>query len=224
MLPLALTMLCALAAVALVTAEVRRSRRGRYASKPVASAAFVALAIAGGALTGPCSYGVWIVIGLVLGAGGDMALMFRSNRAFLTGLVLFLLGHVAYVIAFAVLVPVDHWLVVPALAPIIAGAAVLRYLWPHLGAMRLPVIAYTCVISLMVVGATAAVWGGSTVRCGLSEQAAWLLLAGAVLFFISDISVARDRFVARGPANRVWGLPAYYAAQLLLGWSAIVRP
>jgi len=45
------------------------------------------------------------------------------------------------------------------------------------------------------------------------------LLAGAALFFVSDLAVARDRFVAPGFANRLWGLPAYYAGQLLIAWS-----
>ena len=44
-------------------------------------------------------------------------------------------------------------------------------------------------------------------------------LAGAVLFFASDLGVARDKFVAPGFPNRAWGLPAYYAGQLLIAWS-----
>jgi hypothetical protein len=42
------------------------------------------------------------------------------------------------------------------------------------------------------------------------------VLLGAVMFYASDLSVARDRFVKRGFLNRVWGLPLYYAAQLVL--------
>ena len=40
-------------------------------------------------------------------------------------------------------------------------------------------------------------------------------MAAAVAFYLSDVSVARDRFVAPGFGNRIWGLPLYYAAQLL---------
>jgi uncharacterized membrane protein YhhN len=40
--------------------------------------------------------------------------------------------------------------------------------------------------------------------------------AGALAFAASDVFVARHRFVAPGPLNRTWGLPLYYAAQLLL--------
>jgi len=40
------------------------------------------------------------------------------------------------------------------------------------------------------------------------------------LFYVSDLSVARDRFVARAFVNRARGLPAYYAAQVLMAWAA----
>ena len=46
-----------------------------------------------------------------------------------------------------------------------------------------------------------------------------LLLAGAALFFVSDLAVARDKFVGASFLNRAWGLPAYYAGQLLIAWS-----
>jgi hypothetical protein len=44
--------------------------------------------------------------------------------------------------------------------------------------------------------------------------------AGAGLFALSDLAVAQDRFVARSFASTLWGLPAYYAAQLLIAWGA----
>ena len=43
-----------------------------------------------------------------------------------------------------------------------------------------------------------------------------LVPAGALLFYLSDLAVARDRFVVRRFASRAWGLPAYYLAQVLL--------
>jgi uncharacterized membrane protein YhhN len=45
------------------------------------------------------------------------------------------------------------------------------------------------------------------------------LLIGAVMFAVSDIFVARDRFVSPSVANRLWGLPLYYAAQLIFALS-----
>ena len=48
-----------------------------------------------------------------------------------------------------------------------------------------------------------------------------LILGGALAFYLSDLSVARDRFIREAFVNRLWGLPLYYGAQLLL--AATVR-
>jgi hypothetical protein len=47
----------------------------------------------------------------------------------------------------------------------------------------------------------------------------WAVLAGALLFALSDLAVARDRFVHAGFANKLWGWPTYFGAQLLLAWT-----
>ena len=43
------------------------------------------------------------------------------------------------------------------------------------------------------------------------------VLVAAVIFYLSDIAVARERFVTSSVTNRLLGLPAYYGAQLLFG-------
>ena len=87
----------------------------------------------------------------------------------------------------------------------VPSAAAAVWLWPHLGRMRIPVLAYIVVITVMV-------WGGLAV----AGRVPWLVPAGALLFYVSDLAVARDRFVVRRFASRAWGLPAYYLAQVLL--------
>jgi uncharacterized membrane protein YhhN len=101
-----------------------------------------------------------------------------------------------------------------AAVPAGVGLAVVIALWPRLGALRLPVIAYVATITAMVVAAVAAARGGA-----LPDPERGRLVIGACVFFGSDLAVARDRFVATGFANKLWGLPAYYAGQLLLAWS-----
>jgi uncharacterized membrane protein YhhN len=216
----ALTIGCGAALLGLLVAEMRGAdgTRLRRATKPIASACFVALALAGFD-TAPPAY-VLLLAGLVLGALGDVALMFRGDRWFLAGLVSFLLGHVAYVIAFADLAPVEGWLTPWAALPAVVAGGALAYLWPHLGKMRGPVIVYVAVITAMMVGAIAIVTTDAAPGL-LDGRERGILLAGATLFFASDLSVARDRFVAHGFVNRVWGLPAYYAGQILLAWTAL---
>lgn len=190
---------------ALLFAQRKGWHRLEWVLKPAASATFVATGFLAGGLD--TSFGRVVLAGLVLAAAGDVLLIPKSKRAFLAGIGAFLAGHVAYAIAF-VLRGVDGATVLLCLGGLgLVAFPVLRWLWPHVERpMRIPVIAYVVVITAMV--ATAA---GAAVR---TEQ--WLLLVGAAAFYLSDLSVARDRFVASGFVNRLWGLPLYFFAQQLL--------
>ena len=48
---------------------------------------------------------------------------------------------------------------------------------------------------------------------------AWTVAAGALLFYVSDLAVARHRFVKAELLNRAIGLPLYYAGQVLIAMS-----
>lgn len=228
-LPWALSGVCALALVGTLVASARDSTTGRYTAKPLASLAFILVAVTGGAVAADApAYSLFVVAGLVLGAVGDVALMLPGRRPFLMGLVAFLLGHIAYILAFAAVTPVSAWFGPLALVPVVVVVPVTRWLWPHLDAMRIPVMAYVLVITTMVVAALAVLGDDGRVSVhgfddldGFGDRRAVLACAGAVLFFISDLAVARERFVTRSPMNRLWGLPTYYAGQLLFAWSAL---
>jgi uncharacterized membrane protein YhhN len=195
--------------LALLAAEVRDSRAGVWIAKPLASTGFVAFALLLGALGS--GYGRVVLIGLVLCWLGDVLLIPRGARgAFLAGLISFLLGHVAFVFAFFLRGLEPAWLAGAALACALAAGLALRWLWPHVeSGMRGPVAAYVVVISAMVIFAASATGAGASP----------VLLAGAVAFYVSDLAVARERFVHSAVANRLWGLPLYYGATLLLAWS-----
>ena len=216
---LALTALSLVFLLLLLVAEVQSSLRLRYLAKPLASASFVVLGVVLGDWGGPGqNYSLCIAIGLLLGAIGDVALMFKSQRSFLFGLVSFLFGHGAYVVACSLLVPPLSWVTAAALGPVAVAAAMLVYLWPHLGKLRVAVLFYVATIVLMVMGALAVYQNHGH---GLSVQQASLLLAGAMLFFLSDVAVAKSRFVKAQLVDRLWGLPAYYAGQHLIAWSLL---
>lgn len=216
------TLVTAVACAALVAAEYRHARTAKAIAKTIASLSFVAVALLGLTSCEPPvpawgEYQRYIIIGLVLGVAGDIALLGRASAAFLAGLGAFLLGHIAYVIAFAQLAPPRAWLAPIALAPLVAGGAVLAYLWPRLGSMRVAVIAYVIAIVTMMAAAIAA---AGVTDIPVANRA--LLVVGAALFFASDFAVARDRFVGASFINRAWGLPAYYAGQLLIAWSVSI--
>lgn len=196
----------AAAVAGLLAAEWRGSRAGVWVAKPLASTGFIALALVCGALE--TRYGRWVLVALALGWLGDVLLIpKRSRPSFAAGLGSFLLGHLAFFVAFLVRGVAWPWLAGAALAAAALAAPVLRWLWPSVpSTLRGPVVAYVAVISAMVAAAAGAFGAG----------AGALLLAGALGFFVSDLAVARERFVAKSFSNKLWGLPLYYAAQLVL--------
>ena len=155
-----------------------------------------------------------LLAGLFLCLVGDVLLALPQKRAFTAGLAAFLLGHVLYVLAFAYVTRLSGWLSWPIL--LVAGLSGAVFLWlrPRLGRMFWPVLAYVAVISIMVVGALAVFR-----HLGPGRSGGWVVLAGATLFYFSDLFVARDRFVAKAFINRLAGLPLYYAGQFLLAFS-----
>jgi uncharacterized membrane protein YhhN len=150
----------------------------------------------------------WLVAGLALCAIGDVLLLWK--RTFDAGLWTFLAGHVAYVAAFHAAKPVTEW-ALWLLVPLgLAAIGALVWLWPHLGDRRLSVAAYIAVISIMV-------WGAVAVAA--ADRLPRMIALGALLFYLSDLTVARDRFVKPEFVNRLLGLPLYYAGQILIALS-----
>jgi uncharacterized membrane protein YhhN len=149
-----------------------------------------------------------LFVGLVLSLLGDVLLVPKGHRlTFLMGLSAFLSAHVAYCFAFILHGVVTSWTGGAALAAALAGVPVALWLRPHVkGSMRAPVAAYVVTITAMVTLAAGATGAGAHP----------ILLVGAVLFYLSDILVARERFVAKDKRNGLVGLPLYYAGQLLL--------
>jgi uncharacterized membrane protein YhhN len=201
------TATCVAALATLLWAETNQPTWRRPA-KMVASSAFVAVALSLGAWD--TGFGRWMLVGLALSWLGDLLLTYRGRPAFLGGLVAFLLAHVAYIVAFVVrAVAAPPW--VAAIVVLVISGFILRGMWPHVDReLRPPVLAYIVTITLMVLSAAATA----------QAEADWRIPAGAVGFYLSDVAVARDRFVAPGVANRLWGLPLYYGAQLLFAWAA----
>jgi uncharacterized membrane protein YhhN len=199
---------CALTVVALaalLAAEWRGSRAGVWVAKPLASLGFLGAAWAAGALDS--GYGRWVFGALVLSFWGDVLLIPSARASFLAGLVSFLLGHLAYAGAFVVRGLDGGGVIAAAVVGVPAAALALRWLHPHVeGSMRGPVVAYVVVISAMVLLAVGTV----------AEEGRPTIAVGAVMFYVSDLAVARQRFVARTFWNKSWGLPLYYGGQLVL--------
>lgn len=160
-----------------------------------------------------------IVLGLFFSLGGDVFLALRQERMFLGGIISFLIGHLFYIFAFFQLAKLGGWTWVGALAVAFLSGVIYYRLKDYLGELKKAVIVYILVISLMLIGAWNVLGEG-----GLNEQGRMLVFAGAFLFYLSDILVARDRFMKKAFINRLVGLPLYYVGQFMLAFSVGFLP
>ena len=150
-----------------------------------------------------------VVVGLACSMVGDVCLL--DDARFVPGLASFLLAHLLYLAAF---VPTGG-LVWPPLFVIGAVSAVLLgVLWPHLGGMRGPVVAYVTVIGAMAWQAVVRALGPAT-----PSPSGALAAVGAVVFMTSDATLALDRFAHRFRGAHAVVMVTYYAAQLAIAAS-----
>jgi len=208
--------LLAITVFLLIRAEFRQDKRRIYVLKPLCTLLVIAMAL--WSWREPVhngTYSLGVLVGLLFCFGGDVALMFQEQRkAFMLGLVLFLIGHLVYATVFHLLGG-SSWLdIVTALLLTLAGAGIYLLLKANLGPMRLPVIVYIVVISLMVSRAVSTPAGPL-----FSGGQAAMVIVGAVLFYISDVILAAARFWKPWPYHRI-SLAFYYAGQALLALAA----
>lgn len=180
-----------------------------YGAKPATTTCLLLLALYATAPVSPF-YQIAISVGLLFSLAGDIFLMLPRDH-FIAGLVSFLLAHLCYIGAFGAQVswPYLSWWGLP-----VVGFAfgIYRLLAPHLGKMQLPVLVYMMVISLMA-------WLALTLF--VQQQTTWALWAasGAVLFVISDSTLALNRFRQRFWSAQFIVLGTYYLAQWLIALS-----
>ena len=202
--------LCALACACVLVAELRDDRRLRAVSKTTASISMVVFALCSGAASS--TPGLLILFGLVASVVGDVFLLWPQTH-FLRGVGAFLLAHVIYAGAF--LAAGGAWEGV-GFALVLIGPitwTVWRWLSPNTGEMTKAIAVYLLAISIMAALSVGACWADP----GAGQQ---VLLLAAVLFCVSDLFVARAKFVVTQHRNVLVGLPIYYAAQLGFGVGA----
>ena len=192
--------------------ENRGNRGGLLPTKIVLSLLFILAVLV---QPHPISrYYHFLLVGLVFCLGGDVFLALPQEKMFLCGLVSFLLGHVSYIFGFFYVAQTSQWSWVGLVTVSVISCWVYFWLRPHLGSMKLPVLFYVIVITIMLSGAWSVLGDSNLTRAGRI-----MVFAGALSFYFSDIFVARDRFLKEEFLNRLMGLPMYYTGQFLLAFS-----
>jgi uncharacterized membrane protein YhhN len=142
---------------------------------------------------------------LALGGVGDVALLGSSDAAFTAGLVSFLAGHLAWILALRQRPGGRRLCARPALAaPYLATFGTLNaYLWKRTGRDRVPVIVYSAALLAMSLAA---------LDSGSPKTA-----VGGALFLVSDSLLALERFGGvHLPAGESMVMATYASAQAML--------
>lgn len=146
-------------------------------------------------------------LGLLFSAAGDAFLAYDGQRLFVPGLASFLATHVLYAIVFVLVTkgaPTPMSTGRKAMLAVIPTFAVVysAVLWPHLGALAIPVVLYIAAIVVMAM-------------LSLRVRAIEVPL-GAVLFMISDSLISLEKFLwqAAWVGPLVW--ITYALAQLMI--------
>lgn len=131
---------------------------------------------------------------------------------FMAGLGGFLLSLVLYAVVFFSTPGRNEffhsrfYLLIPVL---LYGLAMGFYLYDHLGEMRLPVIVYETAMITMLAGAVSRI-------VKVNRTSYFMVLAGAILFIISDSVLALDKFVKPVSLSTLIIMGTYIAAQWLI--------
>ncbi len=192
--------------------EKTENRKGLVPTKGCLSLLFVLAALVQKDPLSP--YFGFVVTGLLFCLGGDVFLALPQRKAFMLGLISFLVGHVFYGIGFFSVAGFSGWTGVGLVLTGAISCLVYSWLRSHLGKMKGPVIGYMVVITVMVCAASSVIGVAD-----LSLSGRVMAFAGAVAFYFSDVFVARDRFMKKEFVNRLVGLPMYYAGQFLIAFS-----
>lgn len=198
---------CALLVSLCLFAEAKGRADLAGVAKLGASASFLGLALLAGAFGS--LPGQIIFAGLLFSAFGDGLLISSRKSYILGGMGAFGVAHLTYLAGFLARgFPTGLPAVIGIGSTLLIILPALLWLRPQLLTQwKGPATVYGGVIGLMVAAAIAG-WGAGYLPL--------MMALGAVLFAVSDISVALDRLTGHDRRTRRLGLPLYYAAQLMI--------
>jgi uncharacterized membrane protein YhhN len=159
---------------------------------------------------------LWFGLGLIFSMAGDIFLMLPREQ-FIPGLISFLLAHLAYLVGFNQSAPPIN-LVSGLLVLLVVITAIQLYRRlagglqaPGQAELKIPVLAYLVVISLMLISALL-----TLIRPEWAEGPALIASSGALLFFISDSFLGWNKFVAPLSYGHLRVIVTYHLGQILI--------
>ncbi|MBN1893222.1 lysoplasmalogenase [bacterium] len=194
-----------------ILGRYRKRNRLVWIFKPLTMALIIALPVLA-ARRPYAPYLCWILAGLLFSLAGDVFLMLRRER-FIAGLASFFAAHLFYIAAF-VGFESFHWSPLFLIFFSVYGVIIYRFLSPHLGHYKRPVLAYVIVIVIMG-------WRAWARWDLLRSDAALTAACGALLFILSDSILAWNRFRQPFRSAEALKFAAYFSAQWMIAMSAV---
>ncbi|OQB42133.1 MAG: YhhN-like protein [Candidatus Hydrogenedentes bacterium ADurb.Bin179] len=161
-------------------------------------------------------FGPWVIIGVVTGALGDFSLASAERSWFMAGVITFLIGHIAYSVAFAkelksTRMRISFILATLLLMNVLVVLVFLRMIFVGEQALIVPVIIYVAVMSVMM-----------TITM-LHRSPTRFITAGGLVFVLSDAHIALNHMLLPTPRLNIAlsGYATYYLAQYLLVAGAV---
>jgi uncharacterized membrane protein YhhN len=182
----------------------------------------IMIALTGYYISGVDERNYFFVAALVFCWLGDVLLMFQGDELFfIAGLVAFLSGHVLYMVSYRQMRnPQDSDGLLNtqkirfAFPIVLAGTGLVVVLLPHLGSLKIPVMVYALVLTVMVLQAL--------FRFGFTSKRSFtLVFVGAIFFMISDSALAINKFMQPLPMSSLLIMSTYLTAQFLIVEGAI---
>jgi uncharacterized membrane protein YhhN len=159
------------------------------------------------------------IVAMIMSLAGDVFLMLQKEypQFFVFGLASFLIAHVFYIFAYRQHRSESHHpdelqgvqRIRLAFPIILAGSGLVFVLYPTLGDLKIPVLLYAIVLVVMVLTAL--------FRFGRTEtKSFWMVFIGAVLFMISDSTLAINKFLMPVAHAELIVMSTYILAQYLI--------
>jgi uncharacterized membrane protein YhhN len=157
---------------------------------------------------------IWICAGLAIALLGDFLNLNMTDPAVvIRGLVIAIIAYMTYAVGLTIVNGFHKQDLYVSAAALVVYAAVMSYLWPYLGSMRIPGLIYGMVLPFLVTRAVSAFFGDR-----ISKAQAIFLTLGTSMLYVGDVEFALHTYTNVIPL--LFGPILYSGGQLIIALSA----
>lgn len=183
----------------------RNQLQVKYVLTPMLTVTLLLIAVMAGFEHPLNGYRALIISALLFSLVADTLLMIVETDLMIYGILFFLLAHIFYCGAFLLYFDFEIFHGLIALIILVCVCIIFYHTGRNAGKLKIPVAVYTVILGVMVFAAL--------------TSGKMIIAAGALLFAVSDTTIAIDSFRKPIPHSTVWTWAMYGPAQLLFALS-----